>query len=393
MRVLIVDYYYPAFLRSFYSSRPELAGGSFEENRIALRSALFGESAFEVEALRSLGHEADDLIVNAYPLRRAWADEHDIVIGPERRWRFRQRRGLIPWVARLDDGSWGLSTRRARVPWLSPAQDESWMWSTLLAQVRDYRPDVVHIACMDLLPDRIVETIATMARLVVGQVAAELPRDRGFRDYALVVSSIPDLVERFRRDGTAAEWLPLAFEPNVRRQIPEVERDVPVSFVGSFTGAHPGRFEVVNAVARVAPLQTWTAGRRGLPAGSAIARTIRGQAFGADMYRVMARSRITLNTHGPVAGHAANNLRLYEATGMGALLVTDARSNLGELFDVGTEVVAFKNPRDAGELVRHYLDHPEDARAIAAAGQARTLREHTWTDRMERLIRIIHARL
>ena len=393
MRILIVDYYYPAFLRSFYGSRPDLAGASFEEHRIALRSALFGESAFEVEALRSLGHEADDLIVNAYPLRRAWADEHDVVIGPERRWQFRRRRGLIPWVSRLADGSWGWSTRRAQVPWLSPAPDGSWMWSTLLAQIRDYRPDVVHIACMDLLPERIVETIATLARLVVGQVAAELPRDRGYRHYALVVSSIPDLVERFRRDGTAAEWLPLAFEPDIRRQLPEVERDVPVSFVGSFSGAHPNRFEVVNAVARVAPLQTWTAGRRRLPVGSAIAGTIRGQAFGADMYRVMARSRITLNTHAAVAGHAANNLRLYEATGMGALLVTEARSNLGELFDVGAEVVAYENPREAGELVRYYLDHPEDAQAIAAAGQARTLREHTWTNRMERLSRIIGERL
>ncbi len=393
MRILIVDYYYPSFLRSFYTSRPDLAGASFEEHQTAIRSALFGETAFEVAALRSLGHEADDLIVNAYPLRRAWAHEHDVAIGPEQRWRFRQRRGLIPWVSRLANGSWGWSTRRARVPWFSPTQAESWMWSTLLAQIHDYRPDVVHIACMDLMPEMIVGAIAALARFVVGQVATELPRDRSYRHYALVVSSIPDLVERFRRGGMTAEWLPLAFEPDIRRQLPEVERDVPVSFVGSFSGLHPGRVEVLNAVANIAPLQTWTAARRSLLVGSAVAGTIRGQAFGADMYRVMARSRITLNTHGPVAGHFANNLRLYEATGMGALLVTDARSNLGELFDVGAEVVAFETPRDAGELVRYYLDHPEEAQAIAAAGQARTLREHTWTNRMERLSRFVGERL
>lgn len=393
MRILIVDYYYPAFLRSFYGSRPGLAGASYEEHRIALHSALFGESAFEVEALRSLGHEADDLILNAYPARRAWADEHAVVIGPERRWRLRKRRGLIPWMSRVADGSWGWSTRRAQVPLLSRAPDESWMWSTLLAQIRDYRPDVVHVACMDLLPESIVGAIATLTRLVVGQVAAELPRDRGYGHYALVISSIPELVERFRRDGAAAEWLPLAFEPGIRRQLPEVERDVPVSFVGSFSSSHPYRAEVLNAVARVAPLQTWTAGRQGLLLGSAIAETIRGQAFGIDMYHVMARSRIALNTHAAVAGHAANNLRLYEATGMGAMLITEARSNLGELFDVGTEVVAYESPRQASELVRYYLDHPDDARVIADAGQARTLHDHTWTNRMQRLAKMIGERL
>lgn len=393
MRILIVDYYYPAFLRSFYESRPDLAVAPSDKHRAALGSALFGESAFEVKALRSMGHDADDVIVNAYPARRAWADEHDLAVGPELRWRLRRRRGLIPWVSRHADGSWGWSTRRAQVPWLSPSQDESWMWSTLLAQIRDYRPDVVHIACMDFMPERIVAQIAALVRLVVGQVASEVPRDRGYGHYGLVVSSIPDLVERFRRDGIAAEWLPLAFEPDIRQQLPEVERDIPVSFVGSFSSGHPDRAEIVDAVARVAPLQTWTASRRSLLMGSAIVGTIRGEAFGADMYRIMARSRITLNTHAAVAGHSANNLRLFEATGMGALLVTEARLNLGDLFDVGAEVVTYENPHEAGELVRYYLDHPEDARAIAAAGQARTLRDHTWTDRMDRLSRVIGERL
>jgi spore maturation protein CgeB len=267
------------------------------------------------------------------------------------------------------------------------------MWSTLLAQVRNDRPDVVHIACMDLIPDTIVSRIASLTRLVVGQVATELPPGRRYPHYGLIVSSIPDLVERFRRDGMAAEWLPLAFEPDVRKAIPEVERDIPVSFVGSFSALHPGRFEIVNAVARTAPLQTWTASRRGLPVGSAVSETVQGQAFGADMYRILARSRITLNTHGPIAGNAANNLRLYEATGMGALLVTDARANLSELFDVGTEVIAYRHPEEAAELVRYYLDHPEEARMIAAAGQARTLREHTWINRMDRLCRMIADRL
>jgi spore maturation protein CgeB len=111
------------------------------------------------------------------------------------------------------------------------------------------------------------------------------------------------------------------------------------------------------------------------------------------MYAVLARSRLTLNTHGIVSGSDANNLRLFEATGMGALLVTDHRRNLGELFDAGTEVVTYRDPGEAAAVVNYYLDHPLEAARIAAAGQARTLREHTWADRMAQLVTLTMARL
>jgi len=73
MRLLIVDHYYPPFLADFYAGRSELVGADLEAQRLALASAFFGETTFQVQALRSLGHEADDVVVNALPLRRAWA--------------------------------------------------------------------------------------------------------------------------------------------------------------------------------------------------------------------------------------------------------------------------------------------------------------------------------
>jgi len=111
------------------------------------------------------------------------------------------------------------------------------------------------------------------------------------------------------------------------------------------------------------------------------------------MYRVLGRSRITINTHIDVAEEYANNLRLYEATGMGALLVTDDKVNLRELFEVGREVVAYRDATDLAEKVRWYLEHPAEAATIAAAGRERTLRDHTWRDRMARLVAMFEARM
>ena len=372
MRVLIVDHYYDAVTAWIYAGNPGLDRADHATQLARIHDALFGQTAFQVAALRTLGHEASDSLVNVRPLQAAWAREHGVRLSPVTRWG-RRRRGRWPPLARRPDSRW--------------------MGEALLAQVRSARPDFVLIESMDLLRLELVAAIRAETGFVVGQVATELPTDRTYGSYDLVVSSIPDQVDRFRGEGGDAEWLPLAFEPAVVDRVPKVERDVDVSFVGSFSSRYDDRAQIVEAVARSAPLQTWTGDASALPADSPIQPTIRGSAWGRGMFEVLARSRITLNTHGRISGNAANNLRLFEGTGMGALLVTDARSNMGDLFDVGREVVTYRDASEAAEVVAHFVAHPGEASAIAAAGQRRTLQDHTWLDRMGRLVDMVRRRV
>jgi spore maturation protein CgeB len=111
------------------------------------------------------------------------------------------------------------------------------------------------------------------------------------------------------------------------------------------------------------------------------------------MYEVLARSRVALNRHIDIADGYANNMRLYEATGVGALLVTEARRNLAELFEPGGEVVAYEDESDLVEKLRHYLADDGERMRVAAAGQARTLREHTYANRIGELAAMLEARL
>jgi spore maturation protein CgeB len=111
------------------------------------------------------------------------------------------------------------------------------------------------------------------------------------------------------------------------------------------------------------------------------------------MYEVLVRSRIALNRHGEIAAGYANNMRLYEATGVGCLLVTERGRNLTELFEPGREVVAYEDEDDLVEQLRHYTVHDDERRRIAAAGQERTLREHTYVQRMRELAAMLEARV
>jgi spore maturation protein CgeB len=109
------------------------------------------------------------------------------------------------------------------------------------------------------------------------------------------------------------------------------------------------------------------------------------------MFKLMCQSRIILNCHCDFAENYANNLRLFEATGCGALLITDYKDNLNDLFEVGKEVVAFRSSEDCIDLIHYYMKHPREARLIA--GQRRTLRDHSYVKRMGEISKILEKHL
>ena len=115
----------------------------------------------------------------------------------------------------------------------------------------------------------------------------------------------------------------------------------------------------------------------------------RGEAWADEMSDLLAGSQITLNRHIDIAEGYANNMRLYEATGMGACLLTDAKVNLPCLFEPDREVVTYDTPKEAVGKLKQLLAEPQAAAAIAARGQARTLREHTYSQRMAELVTLL----
>ena len=82
-------------------------------------------------------------------------------------------------------------------------------------------------------------------------------------------------------------------------------------------------------------------------------------------------------------------MRLYEATGVGTLLITDWKKNITDMFEPDKEIVVYRTPEECAELVQYYLDHDKEREKIAKAGQERTIREHTYHQRMEELIEIV----
>jgi spore maturation protein CgeB len=361
VRVLILDHYYGAFVDEVYTKDPNLGQRSFEEQYEQLSLGLFGETEFQVSALRSLGHEALFLPVNVAPLLESWARARAV--------RLRSRRGVRSLVSRV--------------------RHSDWMGDAIESIVDTYQPDLLHVQCVNVLRPLLIERLRAPGRIIVGQTATPLPSWFHPDVFDLMLTSLPNYVDRFKQAGVAARYLPLAFDPSLARELASPGRDIPVSFVGSLSPLHERRIELLSKVSREVPIDVWSLDQPSRKQSAWRLARFHQAAMGREMYRVLARSQVTVNVHGEVAEGYANCLRLYEATGMGALLITEAAPNLAGLFTPGTEVVTYRDEVDLKEVIRYYVAHPLDAAKIARAGQSRTLRDHTWRRRMAEMMAII----
>lgn len=111
-------------------------------------------------------------------------------------------------------------------------------------------------------------------------------------------------------------------------------------------------------------------------------------------YLTLLRSAGTVLHRGIDAlGGCGGALRLFEVTGVGAALLVEDSDAVRELFRAGDEVVTYRDADDAVAKARWLTDHPEERERIAAAGQRRTLRDHTASARAQTLDPILRSAL
>jgi spore maturation protein CgeB len=323
--------------------------------------------------LRKLGYEAWAIYANNEFMQKAWADEHGLRIDSGKRWQFRLRRGLVPWVSR--------------------ATNRQWVYAIMTAQIKHYKPDVLLNQAMDGVSNDFLRGIKPYVKLLAGQHAAtRLPETENWSVYDLVISSFPPTLDWFRLKGVSAELSRLGFEPHVLSHLKDGEKKIPISFIGSFYPVHSTRVEWLEYLCSMFQVKVWSPHTNYLPAASPILRSYVGPAWGIEMYQVLRDSRLTLNHHGNIPAYA-NNQRLFEATGVGTLLVTDWKADLHEMFELGKEVIAYRTPEECLEMIRYYMEHDEEREVIACAGQQRTLRDHTYYIRMQELADIVQKYL
>lgn len=339
MRIAILDTYYPSVLSRWEFRTSE----TYESELQRLLEFSFGTADFFSRNLRAIGHECIDIIGNARQLQSMWARKH------------------------------GLSEHASLI-------------SIALAQIAVFKPDAVFCQDLSFFTPNDLDALGSKC-LLAAQLSCPMPSPKNVVKFRLIATSFPHYVPRLKAMGVKPVYLPLAFDPIVLDRTKECERDLDAVFVGG-VGA-PSHWEkgtqTLEAIAQNIPsFRWWGYGCETLPNGSALRAKYQGPAFGTDMYQILRRAKIVVNRHGEVAEGWANNMRLFEASGCGACVLTEDAPNLHALFPLGAPD-RYKSAHDAVNKIERLLSQEDERSAIANAVSLQTSLLHTYETRMSAL--------
>lgn len=210
----------------------------------------------------------------------------------------------------------------------------------------------------------------------------------GMAYYHVTFLCDPENVPEHLRAGIRrAEFLTFACDPEFHRPLPLSPEDRArygsrISFVGNSHGPGSLRDSTLLSLGNY-PLTVWGAGWERSPLARDGVTRLAGPAYGEEMLKVYNASEITLN----FSLERYLIFRNFEAPACGPLLVTEDLPKLEQFFRPGDEVVTFRDTDDLRQKLDYYLTHPTKRAAVAARGQRRTHKEHTFVCRMEELVR------
>ncbi len=354
MKLLFFTTYYPPFLTSFYGSHSNMESWSFKEMQDKLLSYYFADTGAAFHYAKEAGAEVFLIIANCEPLQKKWAAENAVTYS-----------------------------------------EQDWAATIALEQIKHFKPDVFFMESIFEYYGNFLKQAKPYCKMLAAWISTPFSSTLKLNDIDLILSSTPDFVSAFRKQGIASEYLLPAFDTRIIHLLPNQKKDIAFSFVGGWSDVHVNRKKALEYLVPKTPLQLWGYGfqrklfsKRSVhfytnllfPKKDSIMDAYRGEVWGLKMYEILQRSLLTFNIHEALLNGRVGNMRMFEATGIGTLLLNDEGSNLSELFIPGKEIETYSNLGEAVEKVNYYTQHPEKAIEMGRNAQARTCKDYNYTN-------------
>lgn len=368
LRVMQVDKFYSPYLADFYGKNPHLEHASAQ----AQADALFRDGFSAIHAfapyLKNIGCEAEYFVSNAWPLLRNWSKENSLAL---------------------------------------LGQDTHWELKLLRKRVEIFRPDVLYLADPIQCDAAFLNSLSFRPPCIMTWRAADVPFGIDWTGYDILLSGLPRLLALAETLGVQKGML---FHPGmpswIAREVEDIPQDIDVVFAGSISPTqHVRRLVLLEELAQAATQHGFTLALHLLCNEALISPAmrpyVRPPAFGLDMHKALRRGKIVVDVQGTIGLRKPNgsyamdlaqgdtsNMRLFEATGGGSLLLTEDLPGVARYFEPGSEAAVYTTHSDAVDKILYYLAHEAERATIAAAGKARCLGEHNMNNRAKAFLKI-----
>lgn len=191
----------------------------------------------------------------------------------------------------------------------------------------------------------------------------------------LNLTNAPDSIIKYLAHGGLAMFWPEAAHPDIHKPY-DVPFTLDVSFIGRKYSWRPRFIDRLR--------------RRGIKITALGPGWENGSLSDKDMIRTYSTSRINLGFAG--VGYSRKLMCLkgrdFEVPMSGGLYLTQDNPELGLVYEVGKEIVTYRDEDDCARKIRWLLEKPDEADKIRKAGRTRALGDHSWENRFSSVFRL-----
>jgi spore maturation protein CgeB len=351
MKVCYLTSYYPPFMDNFFRNH-DCAHLTFSETLSLLLAEFFADTGSLYHYTNTSGNNAFIIISNCEPLQKKWARENGLNFS-----------------------------------------EKTWSYEIAYAQLKSYSPDVFYLEYVPEFFGDFTAQVSSFCKKIVSWISSPFNPATKLNNIDIIFSSTPDFVDSFRSNGIKAEYMHPAFDRRILDNVrPSSGKTIPFSFVGGWSDVHINRKKALKQLVGSTPIQLWgynyktsyskkqLAYYKNLLVGDEkqILRAYKGEAWGLNMYEIIQNSLITFNIHESLLKGYVGNMRMFEASGMGTMILNDNGKNLASLFKPGVEIETYQTIEEAIEKVKYYIANPQKAITIGKNAQQKTLSDYNF---------------
>lgn len=258
----------------------------------------------------------------------------------------------------------------------------------LKKRIRSFKPDIVLFVGGFILPAELFEAAGDLPNVVkaawvgdswIWKEKAEISRKIKSLDALFLTAT--DFFDDAKQCGFAGKtfYAPLCANEELFKKS-DLPRDLPPFFVGVANEDRHRLFEACETRCLIYG-KGWDAGRlKQHEVHNEILSLEKAQRF-------VCRSVAPVNIN--ITPNSRNNVnfRTFEISACGGLVISNPRADLALNYDIGAEAVVYEDPQAFNALIKDIAAHPAKYEEIARRGYERTMAQHTYAKRLEKMLK------
>lgn len=319
--------------------------------------------------LNDMGHTARDFIPGVAELQSLWQQE---------------RRKTIPLTSLATQAvGAGVGARLMRKTFRSAYNQ--WLEELLVAQIQEFAPNVVYFFSGTPVSEQLICRLKTKSRVFL-QWTCPLRTKVPYAAFDAIVSGSREMAEHFRRSGCHSRYVGHGFDTIVLERMKQKTAQPQALFCGSLSSRHASRQNLFRRLAENPRVTICSPDARSIP--HSFRNRLRPPVFGVEMYEAISDHLLVLHQNIDALRLSVSAKRLYEAAGVGRVVLTNRQDGMERYFEPDAEIVLFDSDEECEQKLNWLLENPDRTIEMGRRAQARVLREHTLAQRMQALANV-----